>query len=91
MFYILNGAVDVYHKKTASYITELKKDDYFGEIGFFSDLPRQASIKAKDYTECVSLDRTGFLEIANEHFEEEIVSLRLNSSLEIILPNKLLN
>lgn len=44
-----------------SFIKELIKDDYFGEIGFFSDLKRQATIKSRDYTDVMILSKTSFL------------------------------
>ena len=40
LFFINSGKVVVIHKKTLSYLNELKKDDYFGEISFFSNLTR---------------------------------------------------
>ena len=40
IFFITSGKVVIIHKQTVSYITDLRKDDYFGEISFFSDLPR---------------------------------------------------
>lgn len=35
-----NGKVAIVHKKTKTFIKDLIKDDYFGEIGFFSSLHR---------------------------------------------------
>ncbi|CDW76390.1 UNKNOWN [Stylonychia lemnae] len=66
IFFINQGKVLVLHKKSMSFITELKKDEYFGEIGFFSDLPRQATIKSRDYTELMALDKAQFLEIIDD-------------------------
>lgn len=40
IYFINSGKVFILHKKTMSFIRELMKDDYFGEIAFFSDLPR---------------------------------------------------
>ena len=40
IFFIDSGRVSVMHKKTLTFIIELHKDDCFGEISFFSDLPR---------------------------------------------------
>jgi CRP-like cAMP-binding protein len=57
MFFITNGKVVVLHKKTGSYIHDLRKDDYFGEISFFSDLPRQATIKSRDYTDALTISK----------------------------------
>lgn len=51
-----------------SFIKPLTKDNYFGEIGFFSDLPRQATAKSRDYTDLMILSKTGFLQIAGGDF-----------------------
>jgi CRP-like cAMP-binding protein len=46
LFFICNGRVAVIHKKTKTYVKRLGDDDSFGEIGFFSNLPRQSSVIA---------------------------------------------
>jgi CRP-like cAMP-binding protein len=61
--YISNGSVDILHKSTISYICDLKKDEYFGEIGFFSTHPRQLTIRSKEYTTCVSISKEEFIEV----------------------------
>lgn len=40
MYFIMGGKVAIIHKRTVSHIKDLVKDNYFGEIGFFSELPR---------------------------------------------------
>ena len=40
LFFINSGRVALIHKETKTFIRDLVKDDYFGEIGFFSSLPR---------------------------------------------------
>lgn len=39
-FFIIKGKVTIISRKTRTYIKDLGKDDYFGEIGFFSEQPR---------------------------------------------------
>jgi hypothetical protein len=36
MYFIVTGLVTILHKKTQTYIRDLKQDQYFGEIEFFS-------------------------------------------------------
>ncbi len=55
MYFIVSGLVTVLHKKTQTYIIDLKQDQYFGEIGFFSDKPRTATVKSRDFTEVLEL------------------------------------
>jgi CRP-like cAMP-binding protein len=41
IFFIQSGRVSVIHKRSKTHITELDKDSYVGEIGFFSEeIPR---------------------------------------------------
>jgi len=40
LFFIVAGRVSVVHKKSRTHIKNLEKNDYFGEISFFSDLTR---------------------------------------------------
>lgn len=40
LFFIVTGKVSIVHKKTKTHITDLIKDCSFGEISFFTDLPR---------------------------------------------------
>jgi len=67
MYFIVNGLATVLHKKTQTYIKDLKEDDYFGEIGFFSDKRRQATVKARDFTELLELTYEGFIETAQDY------------------------
>ena len=69
MFYIITGRVAVIHQKTHSYLEDLIRDEYFGEIGFFSDSPRCATVKSRDFTELFVIDSDTFLEVA-EKFPE---------------------
>ncbi|CDW85301.1 UNKNOWN [Stylonychia lemnae] len=51
------------------YLTQGKKDDYFGEIGFFSGCPRTNTVKSRDFTEVLTIKRDKFLEIAEDYPE----------------------
>ena len=55
MFFITIGTVHLFHKKSFTYLKELKPDRYFGEIAFFSDLPRSSSAMAREFTETLYL------------------------------------
>lgn len=55
------------HKKTHSYMIDLVKDDYFGEIGFFTDNRRIMSAKSRDFTEVYAIYKSDFLEIAEDY------------------------
>lgn len=40
LFFIVTGKVSLIHKKSMTHIKDLEKDSHFGEISFFSGLPR---------------------------------------------------
>jgi len=40
MFFLVNGRVNFIHRRSKTLIIELDKDNYFGEIGFFTQLHR---------------------------------------------------
>jgi CRP-like cAMP-binding protein len=40
LFYIQNGRVSVIQMKTKTHLIDLEKEKYFGEISFFTELPR---------------------------------------------------
>ena len=73
IFYIVGGKVGLIHKRTFTYIRELKKQEYFGEIGFFSDSTRTCTVRSLDFTDVLTIKKENFLEIAAD-FPEAIVS-----------------
>lgn len=60
IFFIVKGKVAILHRKTRTYIKDLGKDDFFGEIGFFSEKARQATAKSRDFTNLLVLDHDSF-------------------------------
>ena len=49
------------HKKSKTFIKTLKDNDYMGEVGFFTETARCASVKAKFITEVIKVEREKFL------------------------------
>ena len=74
-----NGRVSVIHRKTKTHLTDLEKDRYFGEISFFTELNRQATVKARDFTEVLILTREDFLQMA----------LKVSSETSLIMYHKI--
>jgi CRP-like cAMP-binding protein len=77
IFFISSGKVFILHKKTMSFIKELIKDDYFGEIAFFSDMMRQATIKSRDYTDLLILSRGAFLKLAASDINALVININI--------------
>lgn len=64
MYFIVTGLVTILHKKTQTYIRDLKQDQYFGEIEFFCQKPRFTTIKSRDFTEVLVLTYETFADVA---------------------------
>ena len=75
MYFIVTGLVTILHKKTQTYIRDLKQDQYFGEIEFFSQKPRFTTVKSRDFTEVLVLTYETFADVAQESYPEAFVSL----------------
>jgi CRP-like cAMP-binding protein len=45
----------------------LIKEDYFGEIEFFSDEPRKLTARARDFSECYVISKEHFMHIAEDY------------------------
>jgi CRP-like cAMP-binding protein len=73
IFFIVSGRVAVLHKKTHTYLEDLIKDDYFGEISFFTEKPRLCSVKSRDFTCTITLSRDSYFQ-AGEDYDESLVS-----------------
>lgn len=54
-------------KKTHTFVTELDKDSYFGELGVLIDQPRMLSAKCRDFTEALTLEGVDFFRTC-EHY-----------------------
>ena len=63
MYFISKGSVLVLHRHSHTYINELKNDDYFGEISFFSSNRRAATVKSRGFSETLMLPRDEFLQM----------------------------
>ncbi|CAD8080266.1 unnamed protein product [Paramecium sonneborni] len=50
MFMIKSGLVDIFYKKTGIVIEQKCRNDYFGEISFYSNMPRSASSRSVNFS-----------------------------------------
>lgn len=80
MYFIVSGFVSVLHKATQTYIKDLNKDQYFGEIGFFSEKNRQCTVKSRDFTEVLELSYNDFWQVSNsfEDAEKTLLQMKIN-------------
>ena len=63
LYFIITGTVDIWHKASSSSFKELNKEAYFGEIGFFSKQPRQASARCLTFVNLFVLPRDKFEDV----------------------------
>ena len=66
IYFIETGRVTLLHKESKTYIKELEKNKYFGEISFFTAKPRTTTVIAKDFTEIYIIKRQDFYHLADK-------------------------
>ncbi len=66
LFYVKKGCVEIFvendmnDQSEAKILKELKEGQIFGEIAFFSNLERTASVRSKEFTTLIRIDQIGF-------------------------------
>ncbi|CAD8160415.1 unnamed protein product [Paramecium octaurelia] len=60
MFIIKSGQVDIFYKKTGVVIDQKRKNQYFGEISFYSNLPRSASTRSANFSSVFQIFQNQF-------------------------------
>lgn len=76
MYFIQEGRVDIFHMATNSSYKRLTNQQHFGEVAFFSKMPRTASVRSLCFTELFSLERSVMDEVCAES-PEALVKLTL--------------
>lgn len=89
MFYISRGCVEIVDEVTGSSIKILSNQTYFGEIGFFLNTPRCATIFSISFLETLVLSKKGFLKISDQYPQlqiklKEVQQLCTNEDLTIL-------
>ncbi|CAD8141792.1 unnamed protein product [Paramecium pentaurelia] len=67
LYLIQKGSVDIYFMKTNIVIDNKIKNDYFGEISFYSNQLRSASAISRTFSHIFVLNQQKFLEIAKSY------------------------
>ncbi|CAD8075287.1 unnamed protein product [Paramecium primaurelia] len=60
MFIIKSGQVDIFYKKTGIVIDQKRKNDYFGEISFYSNMQRSASTRSVNFSSIFKIAQSQF-------------------------------
>ena len=63
IYFIEEGKVEIFENKTGHTFVVLEKNDYFGEIAFFTGNPRCASARCLEFCEMMSIPRKEFLSL----------------------------
>ncbi|CAD8116991.1 unnamed protein product [Paramecium sonneborni] len=77
IYYILNGSVRI---ENIQY--ELKKKEYFGEIGFFANVPRCSTIVATNFINLLTLCRSKFLQLLSPEDMEKYFEIKFQIEIE---------
>lgn len=56
LYYMMRGEVMLVHKKSCTFLKELRADEFLGEVEFFSGHARAATARSKDFTEVLALN-----------------------------------
>lgn len=75
VFYIVSGKVAMVHKQTHTFLVDLQKENYFGEVGLLTGDPRSLSAKSRDFTEVFILKKRDF-NLVSENYIDAIKILR---------------
>ncbi|KAM3133635.1 hypothetical protein pb186bvf_014322 [Paramecium bursaria] len=61
IYFIQNGSVNIVLIRNNQHVIQLERNEYFGEIGFFTDQKRTASAQSLHFTSLVYIDKKEFL------------------------------
>lgn len=64
MYYVTKGGGILLHKKTRTFIKEIKPESCVGELAFFSGQNRRATLRSNTFTEVLHISRSTFQDIA---------------------------
>lgn len=81
IYFIQAGVVDVYHKSSRSSYKQLSDGQFFGEVAFFSKLPRTASVRTECFTEIYALERAVMDEVCKESPESATQLMLLQQNI----------
>lgn len=76
----MQGMIAMIHKATHTYFLDLVKDQYFGDIEFFSENPRILTAKSRDFTEVYAINKSDFLTIAEDYIHAILLIKYCNST-----------
>lgn len=69
MYFVSKGVLDAVSADGSRTLSTLKSGDFFGEIALFHNVPRTATVIAKEYCDLYRLDKTAFERVLS-HYPE---------------------
>ena len=63
LYFLEKGTAELYHRSTRHTFKVLKPGHHFGELAFFTGLPRTASVRCLQFSELLSVKRESLLEL----------------------------
>jgi len=65
IYFVSKGTIDFFLPKCHNIALSLNKGDHFGEVAFFTEMPRTLTAKSENYSRLLILNRDKFLEVLN--------------------------
>ncbi|OMJ93410.1 hypothetical protein SteCoe_3655 [Stentor coeruleus] len=83
LYFVVGGIVEVFHHFSSTTFKHLNKFSHFGEISFFTSLPRTASVKSWNYSEVLYLRQHEFFQILDSMPRDKDRMITLKRNLQI--------
>ena len=68
-YFIVEGKVAMIHKASHTFLKDLKKDNFMGEIGMFKSEPRTLSAKCRDFSQIYILNGQDLFKMADQYMK----------------------
>jgi hypothetical protein len=80
LYFISHGLVEILHQKTKTVFANLPKDSYFGQISFYTNKRRKATVHCLEFVETFTLKRQSVDELADRYPELGVCLAKLHVS-----------
>jgi hypothetical protein len=82
LYFISHGLVEILHHRTKTVFTILSENSYFGQISFFTNRRRKATVHCLEFVETFTLKRQSVDELAERYPELGVCLADLHASCE---------
>jgi len=83
IYFISAGSVELFYPQCRKQLKIINKDQFFGEISFFTDKPRTASAKSHTFSNIFSITKQTFLALLENFPPEKETSCQIKDSINL--------